>query len=258
MSEVGKQSELCTGGKSVPLTTRDGDTLVPVEQSPAPPHFIPPGSMPFRPFDPFAPVQFHKGNLPHWQQPGACYFVTFRLADSLPASLLGQWREEREIWLRLNPPPWSAKQQGDYEKRFIEREEDWLDAGHGACHLRDVRLQRLVSQSLVKFDGVRYDLDAYVIMPNHVHLIWQLHAETTLPKELKGLKGATARACNSELGLAGYFWMDESYDRIVRNAEELAAFRRYVGDNPVKARLREGGFQMELRNKLYVRDCEEQ
>lgn len=244
------------GDRSVPPTAREGDTLVPFTRAPA--RSIPPGSVPFRPFDPFAPVDIHAGNLPHWQQPGACYFITFRLSDSLPASLLGQWREERAIWLRLNPVPWTAKQHAEYEKRFTQQQEDWLDAGHGACHLRRSDLRALIRTSIGKSDGIRYDVDALVIMPNHVHLLWQLRNEARLPKELKGLKGATARACNLDLGQAGPFWMDESYDRIVRNAEELAAFRKYIKENPAKAKLNEGEFTLETRSKLYVREYEEQ
>lgn len=104
----------------------------------------------------------------------------------------------------------------------------------------------------------RYHVDAFVIMPNHVHLQWQLAEECELPKELKGLKGATARACNVELGCAGAFWMEESYDRIVRNTAELASFRNYIAENPAKAKLRDGEFHLEVRNKLYVREREEQ
>ncbi len=254
MSESG-QMEMLTGDRSVPPTARKGDTLVPFAEPP--PHSIPADSVPFRPFNQFAPVEVHEGNLPHWQQPGACYFITFRLADSLPASLLGQWREERAIWLRLNPVPWSAHQHADYEKRFLQREDDWLDAGHGSCHLRDPDVRTLVRQSVLKFDGIRYDLDAFIIMPNHVHLLWQLREEVELPKELKGLKGATARRCNLALGLSGSFWMEESYDRIVRNAEELAAFRKYINENPAHAKLRVGEYTPEARNKLYVREHEE-
>lgn len=242
--------------RSVPHTARGGDTLVPDSQAPL--RSISAESIPFRPFSQFAPVAVHEGNLPHWQQPGGCYFVTFRLADSLPAGVLGQWREERTIWHRLNPPPWTARQHAEYEKRFIERESEWLDAGHGSCHLRDARLRALVQRSVLKFDGTRYHVDAFVIMPNHVHLLWQLAEECELPKELKGLKGATARACNVELGCAGAFWMEESYDRIVRNTAELASFRNYIAENPAKAKLRDGEFHLEVRNKLYVREREEQ
>jgi len=256
MSDLEDNVKRTMGDRSVPPTTRGGDTLVPVSQAPL--HSIPIGSVPFHPFDQFAPVAVHEGNLPHWQQSGACYFVTFRLADSLPAGVLSQWREERTIWHRLNPPPWNSRQHAEYEQRFIERENEWLDAGHGSCHLREPRLRALVQHSVLKFDGTRYHVDAFVIMPNHVHLLWQLAEDGELPKELKGLKGATARACNVELGCSGAFWMEESYDRIVRNAAELASFRTYIAENPAKAKLRDGEFHVELRNKLYVREHEEQ
>lgn len=252
MSDLEDKVKRTMGDRSVPPTARGGDTLVPFAEPS--PHSIPAGAIAFRPFNQFAPVAVHEGNLPHWQQPGACYFVTFRLADSLPASVLGQWREERTIWHRLNPPPWNSRQRAEYEKRFIERENEWLDAGHGSCHLRDTRLRTLLQHSVLKFDGRRYHVDAFVIMPNHVHLLWQLAEDSELSKELKDLKGATARACNVELGQSGTFWMEESYDRIVRDADELASFRNYIAENPAKAKLRDGEFHLEVRNKLYVRE----
>lgn len=229
-----------------------GNRPVPFVDPPTAPRSLPGNSVPFRPFNSFGPVEIHERNLPHWEQPGACYFITFRLADSLPATLLGQWREERKIWLRLNPPPWTARQEAEYERRFTQRQEDWLDAGHGQCHLRNPDLRALLLQSILKFDGTRYDVDAFVIMPNHVHLLWQLRENVKLPAEMKGLKGASARACNLAVSRAGEFWMEESYDRIVRNAEELGAFRKYISENPAKAGLREGEFSFELRNRLYV------
>jgi hypothetical protein len=76
---------------------------------------------PFHGFDPHGEVDITRRRLPHWRQPGATYFITFRLADSLPQSVLHQWRHERAIWLRWHPPPWSADEQLEYEERFTYR-----------------------------------------------------------------------------------------------------------------------------------------
>ena len=85
--------------------------------------------VPFRSFDPYDEARIARRRLPHWRQPGVSYFVTFRLADSLPQSLLRHWRHERAIWLRLHAQPWGVKEQREYEARFIGRMQEWLDAG---------------------------------------------------------------------------------------------------------------------------------
>lgn len=193
--------------------------------------------MKFLPFNPYQDIDRSRRNLPHWQQEGACYFITFRLGDALPQTLLDQWRRELDAWMLYHPKPWSAETEAEFHERFIERREQWLDAGHGECVLRLPEVRGLVQASVLKFDGVRYDLDAFVIMPNHVHLIWQLRPGFDLSKELKGLKGGSARACNLALRREGTFWMDESYDRLVRDWDELAAIRCYIINNPVKAGL---------------------
>ena len=194
--------------------------------------------MKFRPFNTFQEIDRSKRNLPHWQQEGACYFITFRLGDSLPQTLLDQWKRELDIWMALHPKPWSIETEAEYKERFTERREQWLDACHGECHLRSPEMRDLVRTSLMKFDQARYDMDAFVIMPNHLHLIWQLRPGFDLSKELKGLKGASARACNLALNQSGMFWMDESYDRLVRDWEELSVFRRYIAENAAKAHLK--------------------
>jgi putative transposase len=99
--------------------------------------------VPFRGFDRYDHVRTARRRLPHWRQPGVSYFVTFRLADSVPQPLLRQWRHERAIWLRLHPQPWGVDEQREYEARFIGRIQEWLDAGMGACHMRrpDVRAE---------------------------------------------------------------------------------------------------------------------
>lgn len=193
--------------------------------------------MKFRPFNPFQEIDRSKRNLPHWQQEGACYFITFRLGDSLPQTLIDQWKRELETWMSLHLKPWSEEITAEYDDRFTERRQQWLDAGYGECHLRRMEMRELVRISLMKFDQVSYDLDAFVIMPNHVHLLWQLRAGCDLSKEIKGLKGASARACNLALNQGGTFWMDESYDRVMRDWEGLSAFRHYIAENAAKAHL---------------------
>ena len=125
----------------------------------------------FRPLDKSAPIEKTRRNLPHWRQAGCMYYVTFRLADSLPQTLLKQWQADRALWLKLNPRPWSVAALREYARRFQGPVEKWLDAGHGSCALRDPAKGAVVAGALHHFDGERYALDAFVVMPNHVHAL---------------------------------------------------------------------------------------
>jgi len=205
---------------------------------------------PLRGFDPYGEVNVARRRLPHWQQPGAAYFITFRLADSLPQSRLRQWREERAIWLRWHPEPWLAAEQREYEERFVRRIQEWLDAGMGACHLRRPDVRNEIESCMFHFDGTRYDVDALVLMPNHVHATIAPRDDYNLSMLLKGIKGVSANRCNNLLRSKASFWMGESYDHIVRDAKELAAFRDYMAENPKKAGLKSHEYSLELRNVL--------
>ena len=206
--------------------------------------------VPFRGFDPYDEVHTARRRLPHWRQPGVSYFVTFRLADSVPQPLLRQWRHERAIWLRLHPQPRGVSELREYEARFIGRMQEWLDAGMGACHMRRPDVRAEVEVCLLQFDGNRYDIDAFVLMPNHVHAVMKPTPGSDLSTVLQGIKGVSANRCNKLLGHKSTFWMDESYDHIVRDAKELRAFRNYIAQNPDKAGLRSEEYSLHLRDVL--------
>lgn len=130
-----------------------------------------------KPFDPEAGIEKSRRNLPHWEQPGCTYFLTWRLADSLPVSKLAEWTDARDRWLTLNPRPWSPEKAAEYNRDFVARIEGWLDAGHGSCILRRPDTRSILVGALQFFHGQRYDLDACVIMPNHVHVLVTPYAE---------------------------------------------------------------------------------
>jgi REP element-mobilizing transposase RayT len=206
--------------------------------------------VPFRGFDPHDEVRMTRRRRPHWRQPGVTYFITFRLADSLPQPLLRQWRHEQGIWLRLHPQPWRADEQREYEARFTGRIQEWLDAGMGACHMRRPAVRAEVERCLLRFDGNRYDIDAFVLMPNHVHAVIKLTPGFDLSTVLQGIKGVSANRCNKLLAHKSPFWMNESYDHIVRDAKEMTAFRNYIAGNPERAALTPEEYSLQLRKVL--------
>jgi putative transposase len=148
-------------------------------------------------FNPYAEIR-HTGNrLPHWQQRGAVYFITFRLADSIPNDLRQDWERERETWLDLNLQPWSAEIEQEYHQRFSGMIERWLDAGYGSCALRRRECTTIVDQALHHFDGTRLALISSVVMPNHVHALFVQNAERDLEQLLRSWKSYSARRINA-------------------------------------------------------------
>lgn len=117
-----------------------------------------------------------------------------------------------------------------------------LDAGHGECLLQRCAVRAIVENSLKYFDGQRYLLGDFVIMPNHVHLLVQFQGSTTLKQQTYGWKKFTAREINNLLGRRGHFWQGETYDHIVRSERAFLAFRKYIFENPKKAGLRTGEY----------------
>lgn len=207
--------------------------------------------MTFEPFREDKEVIRYQNNLPHWQQKGVTYFVTFRLADSIPKPKLDAWAQEREYWMQAHglKPSYSldslteAKRR-EYHLRFTQSFHNLLDAGTGECYLRREDASLLVANALSHFHGDRYELDAWVVMPNHVHALVCPLGEHSLDQVLHSWKSYTAHAINKLLFLSGQFWQHESYDHIVRSEEQLEHFRRYIQNNPIKAKLRAGEYRV--------------
>lgn len=198
----------------------------------------------FRSMDLDAEIKVTKRNLPHWRQDGATYFVTFRLADAVPATLQREWAEELKTWLKFHPHPWDAKTSYEYQRRFCDERERWLDAGHGDCLLRKPQAREIVINALQRFDQERYVLDAWVIMPNHVHVIVKPAPDQELSEILHSWKSYSAKQVNQTLSRSGPLWQEENFDRIVRDPEELERTRLYVRNNPEKAGLEQRGFSL--------------
>lgn len=193
-------------------------------------------------FNPYAEIRHTENRLAHWQQDGAVYFVSFRLADSIPSQLLDQWENERGAWLRVHPEPWSAEIEREYHRRFSGAIEQWLDAGHGACLLRKPHSAPIVAETLRHFEGERVAMISFVVMPNHVHALFVQNPEWPLEKLTRSWKGFTARQINKLLGRSGNFWQRDYFDRLIRDEKHFANCVRYIRRNPEKAGLRDKGF----------------
>jgi putative transposase len=196
------------------------------------------------------PVTDYYRHLPHWRQKGATYFVTFRQADSLPQSKLRELTELRCRWERKlentdckratrSPSVHHNESLEILSRRIIQKIERWLDQGMGSCVLRGSEPRGEVTHALHFLDGSRYELGAYIVMPNHVHAIVRpLEPDSNaLESILQSRKRHTARRINRLLAQTGTFWQEESFDRIIRDEEHLWRCIQYIGRNPQLAGL---------------------
>jgi REP element-mobilizing transposase RayT len=198
----------------------------------------------FKPLNWAGSVEKRERHLQHWDQAGCTYFVTWRLADSVDAVTLQTWKRERDEFFLLHPKPWDESIEKSYHDRFTRRMERWLDSGHGSCVLRERRCRDIVIECLNHFAGIRYELAAWVIMPNHVHVLVCPRPGWQLVRILHTWKSFTASKINEMLGLRGMFWMDESFDHIVRDKSSLERFAKYICNNPIKAGLRDDEYSL--------------
>ncbi len=130
----------------------------------------------------------------------------------------------------------------DFYRQLSTREEAHLDAGHGSCLLRDPRTARHVEAALLHDDGFRYDLIAYAIMPNHVHVLVSLKAGTSLEKVVQSWKSVSSHAINHAATRSGPLWQANYRDRLIRNRKHYEHVRDYILTNPARAHLREDTF----------------
>ncbi|MGB0106938.1 MAG: transposase, partial [Terriglobales bacterium] len=183
-----------------------------------------------------------RGRLPHWEKDYATYFITFRLADSLPKSVLDRIESERQaivktaIGLRRDL---SADERARIQRLSTPAIERFLDSGAGACHLQNPAIADEVANTLRYFDEQRYRLFAWCIMPNHVHVATRLFPGQTLATVVHSWKSFSAKHANRILGTHGVFWQREYYDHLIRSEEEFERAIRYVSENPAKAQLKD-------------------
>lgn len=190
---------------------------------------------------------FYRRNLPHYQPANATLFVTFRLTGSLPVQVLQRLREEYERAVTEIDSTLDLRERAVLEyrtqRRLFGRMDGYLDAaGTGPRWLAEQAIGELMINSLHYRHGRVYNLDTFCVMPNHVHVIFAPlkganEKSHSLSSIMQSLKGYTAHKSNTVLGREGAFWHHESYDHVVRDAEEHERIVKYVLNNPVKAGL---------------------
>jgi REP element-mobilizing transposase RayT len=165
-----------------------------------------------------------RGYLPHFDKDGYTQFITFRLADSVPQAVLENWRLDLE--------------RGEItDADFRRRVEYYLDQNYGEGSLRIPAIANALQETLLKWDGTRYKLISWVIMPNHGHVLLKPSAESSLSDIMHSIKSYTAHEANIILKRKGQFFAKEYFDRYIRDQVHFASTIKYIEENPVKARL---------------------
>jgi valyl-tRNA synthetase len=183
--------------------------------------------------------------LPHWTKQDATYAITFRLADAVPSEVSESWRLERQQVIeqaQRQERPLTHLERIELYRLFSEKIESFLDTGHGECLLRDPQLAEIVQNALKYFDGERYELVAWAVMPNHVHAIIRPLEDYDLPMIIHSWKSFTSKQINQRLDRQGTLWMDEYYDHLIRDEDDFRNQVEYVLANQEKGDLKEWQF----------------
>lgn len=175
--------------------------------------------------------------LPHWTRDGGFYAVVFRLHDSVPAHVVAEWKAERDRLLKKRLLTIADERR--LPKLFSDQVEKHLDAGQGDCWMRKPEIADVVAGALKHFDGERYRLLAWCVMPNHVHVVVRPNPGHELERILHSWKSFSANHANRLLGRSGAFWQPEYYDHLIRDEADLCHAIEYTLDNPLAAGLRD-------------------
>ena len=169
---------------------------------------------------------YSRGYFPHFDGEGITQHVCFHLFDSLPQHVMDKWREALESL---------PEEEAEIQKRT--RIQDFLDSGYGECFLQDDRLAEIVENALLHFDGERYALHAWCVMPNHAHTLFTPESGFKMSEIAHSWKSFTANECNKVLERTGKFWERDPFDRYIRNEKHYRNAIAYIENNPVKAGL---------------------
>jgi REP element-mobilizing transposase RayT len=167
-----------------------------------------------------------RGYLPHFDGRELPQFITLHLADSVPMKVIAAWKQEL-----------TSKNSAQDKMVLQSRIERYADAGYGKAYLKDRRLAEMVQEALLGDDGKKYRLWAWVIMPNHAHILTTRFADYSMANIMQSFKSLTSHKVNKLLNRSGQFWMLDYFDRYIRNADHFYKTLQYIESNPVKARL---------------------
>jgi putative transposase len=204
-------------------------------------------------FDPTSEIAIYEHCRPHWSQAGTVVFITFRLHDSIPREVLERWEREKKEWLLSRGytvdvhwsqilPTIDHRDRQEFLKQFNRQREMFLDTCHGRCLLNRPELARIVADALLHFDGTRYRMGDFVVMPNHVHLLAVFRSADDLKAQCDSWMHFTAYRINQTIDEKGKLWQQEPFDHLVRSPEQYDYLRDYIADNPKKAGLKPGEF----------------
>ena len=186
-------------------------------------------------------IKIHGSKLPHWNQDDTFVFITFRLGDSLPKEKRDEWKTKREYWLKSHPMPWDSSTEKEYHKTFSHKMEEWLDNGYGCCILRKPDVLSVVLDTMKYDDGKKYDLIDYVIMPNHVHVMVKLIGDTKIETIMQAWKSVSSHKLSKQLGSDWCGWMENYFDRTIRNEEHYNNVIGYIYKNYSNGGIKIGG-----------------
>jgi len=200
---------------------------------------MPQGRMKRSQFDPRGIEARQGAYLPHWTREGAIYSITFRLADSLP--VVQAWEFERldivKTARQMNRSL-TRTEEKRLDELFSKKVEAYLDAGAGSSWMRRDDVAGLVAGALLHFEGTRYRLAAWCVMPNQVHAVTQPLAGYGLSEIVHSWKSFTGLAANRLIGRTGQFWQPEPYDHLIRDEDDFRRQVDYVLTNPNRAGLK--------------------
>lgn len=167
-----------------------------------------------------------RGYLPHFDGGEICQFITLHLGDALPKKVLEKWQRRLDF------------ENDEFANQILhERINKYLDQGFGECWLRNPEIASVAEESLQRFDGVRYKLLSWVIMPNHSHFIIKPSDGFELSEIMQGHKSFTSHTANRLLVRSGQFWQEDYFDRYIRDHDHFVNTVRYIEMNPVNAGL---------------------
>ena len=182
---------------------------------------------------------FYRRNFPHWQRCDSWHFITFRTANSLPKKIFEKLRDEEQKatnTLKRLFPSNVNKQKYLLHSWKVDWIDNYLDKLNSECYLHNIDAAEIVKNALGFYCPENYDLDAWCVMPNHVHFLFKPRPNILLSEILRKIKRYTALKINKIIHKKGVFWQHESYDHWLRPGEFLHR-RNYILENPVKAGL---------------------